>query len=105
MVRINKFLSVLLLRYRRGQRGGRTFQRGGRNHFNNQDSQRRGQGDRNDKGAAKDHFQNSEKIPEDRDGEETSEDRKRLQNIGDPLSFVLGESDDEEEFCEYWVKL
>ena len=40
-----------------------------------------------------------------RDGEETSEDRKRLQNIGDPLSFVLGESDDEEELGEYWVTL
>ena len=102
MVRINKFLSVLLLRYRRGQRGGRTFQRGGRT---SRYSQRRDQGDRNDKGAAKDHFQNTEKIPEDEDGEETSEDRKRLQNIGDPLSFVLGESDDEEELGEYWVTL
>ena len=87
------FISFYLSRYHRGrQRGRRSSQQGGRNHFNNQGHHGRGQEDINRKEMSKNQTQNSE-VTEGKD----SEGHNRLQNGSDPLSFVLGNSHDEEE--------
>ena len=87
------FISFYLSRYHRGrQRGRRSSQQGGRNHFNNQGHHGGGQEDVNSKEMSKNQTQNSE-VAESKD----SEGHNRLQNGSDPLSFVLANSHDEEE--------
>ena len=87
------FTSIYLSRYHRGrQRGRRSSQQGGRNHFNNQGHHGRGKEDVNNKEMSKNQTQNSE-VAESKD----SEGHNRLQNGSDPLSFVLANSHDEEE--------
>ena len=87
------FILFYLSRYHRGrQRGRRSSQQGGRNHFNNQGHHGRGQEDVNSKEMSKNQTQNSE-VAESKD----SEGHNRLQSGSDPLSFVLGNSHDEEE--------
>ena len=82
-----------LSRYRRGrQRGQRSSLEGGRNHFNNQGHHGGGQEDSNGKEMSKNQTQNSEGA-ESKD----SEGHNRLQDGSDPLSFVLGNSQDEKE--------
>ncbi|KAJ7333164.1 hypothetical protein OS493_018340 [Desmophyllum pertusum] len=81
-------------RYRRGQRGGRTFQRGGHNHFNNRSHTRKGPVGPNDRRAAEnqstEHSKNGNQA-------RTSDDAKRMENGEDPLSLVLDGCDEEDE--------
>lgn len=90
-------------RYRRGQRGGRTFQRGGLNRFNNRHHHRRGQEDVKEKLAIKSEISELS-VQENGNEESQSQETKRLQNGGDPLAIVLADCDEEESDTEYQTK-
>ena len=89
---------VCLQRYRRGQRGDKTFQRGGHNdHFKRRHAQWQRQDDPNHKGTmSENHSQMNKNTQENGNQEKRSEDSRSVQNGGDPLSFVLGDCDREE---------
>jgi len=92
-----QILKTKNFRYRRGQRRGRSFQRGGHNHFNNRGPQRRDQEDLNDRIQTENHTQDSVNTQEDGNQERISGINKKMENVGDPLSFVLADSGEEEE--------
>ena len=85
---------ICFQRYRRGQRGGRTFQRGGSKHFNNR-AQTRNDSESSD---ATDTAKNQTKEQsQEGDSESKAEDPTRLENGADPLSLVLDGSYNEED--------
>ena len=77
-------------RYRKGQRGGRTFHCGGLNHFNKRPYQRREQDLKN---KTENASQISEKVQDKGNEESQCQETKVLQNGEDPLSIVLGDCD------------
>ncbi|XP_029207808.2 LOW QUALITY PROTEIN: nuclear fragile X mental retardation-interacting protein 1-like [Acropora millepora] len=84
-------------RYRKGERGGRTFHRGGLNHFNKRPHQRREQDLKN---KTENGSQISEKVQDKRNEERQCQETKVLQNGEDPLSIVLGDCDGAESDSE-----
>lgn len=89
-----KEIFICLQRYRRGQRGGRSFQRGGHKHFNNRADTR------NDtEGSSTMDTPKNQTTEQSKDGdkESKSEDPTRLENGADPLSLVLDGSYNEED--------
>lgn len=84
-------------RYRKGQRGGRTFHCGGLNHFNKRPYQRREQDLKN---KTENASQISEKVQDKGNEESQCQETKVLQNGEDPLSIVLGDCDGAESDSE-----
>lgn len=84
----------MLQRYRRGQRGGRTFHRGGHNHFSSRGHTRKGSEGSSDMGTAKTQTTEQSK---DENKVKTAQDSTRLENGEDPLSLVLDGCCDKEE--------
>lgn len=84
-------------RYRKGQRGGRTFHRGGLNHFNKRPHQRREQDLKN---KTENGSQMSEKAQDKGNEGSQCQETKVLQNGEDPLSIVLGDCDGAESDSE-----
>ncbi|KAL9965591.1 hypothetical protein ACROYT_G029412 [Oculina patagonica] len=78
-------------RYRRGQRGGRMFHRGGHNHFSDRGHTRKSAEGSGDMGTA------TTEQSEDENKERTAQDPTRLENGEDPLSFVLDGCCDEKD--------
>ena len=93
---------ICFQRYRRGQRGGRTFQRGGNKHFNNR-AQTSLRNDSESSGATDAVDNQTKKQSKDGENESKAEDPTRLENGVDPLSLVLDgsykEEDDAGMFC------
>ena len=89
-----KEIFICFHRYRRGQRGGRTFQRGGNKHFNNRARTRNDTESSSTTDTAK--YQTKEQS-KDEDKESISQDSARLENGADPLSLVLDGSYNEED--------
>ena len=81
-------------RYRRGQRGGRTFQRGGNKHFNNRAHTRN---DTESSSAMETAKNQTKEQSKNGDNESKPEDLTRLENGADPLSLVLDSSYKEED--------
>lgn len=81
-------------RYRRGQRGGRTFQRGGNKHFNNRAQTKN---DSESSGTTDTAKNQTKEQSQDGDNEHKAGDPTRLENGADPLSLVLDGSYNEED--------
>lgn len=83
-------LKTTNFRYRKGQRGGRTFHSGGLNHFNKRPCHRREQDLKN---KTENRSQISEKVQDKGNEESQCQQTKVLQNGEDPLSIVLADCD------------
>lgn len=83
---IKEIFNICFQRYRRGQRGGRTFQRGGHQHFNNRTDTRNNTESSSTVDTAKNQ---TKEQTNNADNESKPEVPTKLENGGDPLSLVL----------------
>lgn len=83
---LKEIFNICFQRYRRGQRGGRTFQQGGHQHFNNRADTRNNTESLSTVDTAKNQTKEQTNSG---DNQSKPEDPTKLENGADPLSLVL----------------